>query len=176
VRRVLIILAVVLTTAPILNARPAAASCAAQTIEVSPASGPAGSTVIVAGKGFYVCQDVITCPQTGPCDPPPPTPVPDIHLFFSRGEGQPSVELGRTSGPDFSVQVTIPISARRGPALIGATYSQPHPFQVTSGAGPERRLLPRTGFPTMASLTLVGSVLIAAGLASVRLARRSFYA
>lgn len=170
----LFVLAIVLATLPVLHAGTAEAACIARPISVSPTSGLPGSTVTVSGKDFYECHDVIVCQQDKPCESPPPAPLQDIRIWFN-SRGRQQIEIGRATGPDFAVQVAIPMSARAGEASISASMSESQRFRVLGVSRPVDHQLPRTGSTNVASLMLVGIALIIGGALSVRFAhRRSF--
>ena len=137
-----VLIAIAVVSMIVLPLTPAEAICPAPDIHVSPSSAPPGSTVRVEGRSFATgCNDVIACPNTGPC--PSPTPEPPsrgIGISFKQdGETWPLTRVDADEDYSFMVEVEVPDDAQPGPAKFVSSGGASAKFTVG---------LPRTGDET----------------------------
>ena len=131
--RVAAVLAISVVSAIALPLTPAEASCAAPSLDATPSSAPPGSTVTIKGHSFAsACNDVISCPNTGPC--PSPTPAPPsrgIGISFKQGgETWPLTRVDAGEDYSFRVDVKVPDDAAPGPAKFVASGGWSTKFTV----------------------------------------------
>lgn len=142
---------------------PAEAACAAPDVDVTPSSAPPGSTVNIEGRYFASeCNDVISCPNTGPCPSPRPAP-PNRGIGISFKQGGKTWALTRINADDdyrFSVDVKVPDDAVPGPAKF-----------VASGGWSTRFIvgLPSTGEAEAYRMARITLIALSAALAALTL-------
>jgi len=106
----------------IATAAPAAASCPASTMSVTPSNGEPGSTVIVSGQYWQAgCNDTGTTVVGETPSPPPPALPETVTISFSQDERTVLSTVTAASDYTFSQTVTIPITATNGPATFTGT-------------------------------------------------------
>lgn len=147
----------------------AAASCAAPTIEVSPAQGAPGSVIIVTGSNFVTtCNDTVV----NGAQPAPNAPQTGITIVFNQSDRRTPLSTVDATGATgtFTLSVVVPASAQAGAAQIEASQADgpvSRAFTVIA-RNPE---LPHTGGMTSRP-TLIGLGLLALGWLTLATARR----
>jgi hypothetical protein len=138
-KRLAVLVAIAVASMFVLPLAPAEASCPAPDIDVSPSTAPPGSTVTIEGRSFATtCNDVISCPNTGPCpSPTPESPSRGIGISFKQGGATwPLTRVDADEDYSFSVDVKVPDDAQPGPAKFVASGGWSARFTVG---------LPKTG-------------------------------
>jgi hypothetical protein len=160
-----------------LTATGARASCVApHDMRVTPSSVRAGDAVTIDGTALFECHDTVVVGTPTPS--PSPTFRPPTHLNVSissqREHGRDLVVIGRvpvTAKGHFHGTVTVPGGTTPGKYFIAAEGGGIGRVTVLPAVAPAPKTLPFTGVGRLATLGLVGALMVSVGVVLLAAAR-----